>query len=174
MKNQELTKWWKLKLFSRSKRNGPPQLRFCRKLMALRFSMDFRKLSVVTERQSYLIPRLDLCIKSLGDSLIFLIPVANWGYSPVEIEEDDCNKSALSCNIIGYTDSPTFHADATMHLDLSNGLWISSYHKSYSNSHWSTWTILWSFTNQGWTYRARSYWIVATTHSRHHIEPEEV
>lgn len=41
--------------------------------VSLNFSMGNRNFNVVTERQFYPIPRIDFCIKSLGESLIFSI-----------------------------------------------------------------------------------------------------
>lgn len=62
----------------------------------LRFCVDYRNLEVVPIQDSYPIPRLDDCIDSLGDTMIFLTLVANSGYWQVEIAEKDCDKAEIT------------------------------------------------------------------------------
>mgnify|MGYP006048027623 FL=1 len=45
-----------------------------------RFCVDYRRLNAITVRDSYLLPRMDECIDSLGDARIFSTLDCNAGY----------------------------------------------------------------------------------------------
>eukprot|EP00171_Calliarthron_tuberculosum_P006530 IDg6530t1 len=61
----------------------------------LRFCIDYRRLILVTKRDSYPIPRMDDCIDSLGDAKIFTSFDAKWGYWQIPLKEEDKEKTAF-------------------------------------------------------------------------------
>ena len=68
------TSEWAAPLVFSPKKNG-----------TLRFFIDYRRLNLVTIRDSYPIPRMDECIDSLGHAEIFSILDCNWCYWQIEI-----------------------------------------------------------------------------------------
>lgn len=63
---------------------------------SVRFCVDYRKLNAVTIRDLYLLPRMDECLYSLGNTRIFSILDANSGYWKVEIDARDREKIAFT------------------------------------------------------------------------------
>lgn len=63
---------------------------------SVRFCVDYQKLNGVTERDSYVIHRMDECIDSIGDALIFLTLSANCNYCQLETEEADRDKTPIT------------------------------------------------------------------------------
>ncbi|CAN8070819.1 unnamed protein product, partial [Agarophyton chilense] len=64
---------------------------------SLRFCSDYRKLNAVTVRDTFLLPRMDECIDSLGEANVFTTLDANSGYWKVPIAEEDQDKTAFAC-----------------------------------------------------------------------------
>lgn len=62
---------------------------------SLRFCVDYRRLNVMTIRDSYPIPRMDECIDSLGDAVIFTTLDCNSGYWQIPMTEKDKDKTAF-------------------------------------------------------------------------------
>ena len=63
-----------------------------------RFCVDFRLLSVVTEKDSYPLPRMDDCIDNLGEATIFSTLDCNADYWQVAIAHEDREKTAFVCH----------------------------------------------------------------------------
>ncbi|CAN8073109.1 unnamed protein product [Agarophyton chilense] len=55
---------------------------------SVRFCVDYRKLNAVTKRDSYPIPRMDDCLDSLGEAVVFTTLDANSGYWQIPLAED--------------------------------------------------------------------------------------
>jgi RNase H-like domain found in reverse transcriptase/Reverse transcriptase (RNA-dependent DNA polymerase) len=68
----------------------------------MRFCVDYRKLNNVTERDVYPLPRLDECIDSLGDSVVFSTLDANSGYWQVSMHPNDRDKTTFACHVGTY------------------------------------------------------------------------
>jgi Reverse transcriptase (RNA-dependent DNA polymerase) len=64
----------------------------------MRFCVDYRKLNLLTERDVYPLPRLDECVDSLGDAVVFLTLDANSGYWQVSMHPDDRDKTTFTCH----------------------------------------------------------------------------
>ena len=60
------------------------------------FCVDYRKLNAVMVRDSYPLPRMDECIDSLGDVIVFTTLDCNSGYWQVEIAEEDRDKTTFA------------------------------------------------------------------------------
>jgi hypothetical protein len=65
----------------------------------MRFCVDYRKLNNLTERDVYPLPRLDECIDSLGDAVVFWTLDANSGYWQVSMHPDDRDKTTFTCHV---------------------------------------------------------------------------
>jgi hypothetical protein len=61
-----------------------------------RFCVDYRKLNNLTESDVYPLPRLDECIGSLGDAVIFSMLDANSGYWQVSLHPADRDTTTFS------------------------------------------------------------------------------
>lgn len=61
-----------------------------------RFSVDYRRLSALMNRDSFHIPRMDKCIASLGDATVSSALCATSGYWQAEIDVKDRVISAFS------------------------------------------------------------------------------
>lgn len=61
----------------------------------LRFSVDYRLLELVTERDSYPLLRMDECIDSLGEAKLFSTLDCNAGYWIVQVAPEDWGKTAF-------------------------------------------------------------------------------
>jgi hypothetical protein len=65
----------------------------------MRFYVDYRKLNNLTERDVYPLPKLDECIDSLGDAVVFSTLDANSGYWQVSMHPDDRDKITFTCHV---------------------------------------------------------------------------
>jgi hypothetical protein len=65
----------------------------------MRFCVDYRKLKNLTERDVYPLPRLDECIDSPGDAVVFSTLDANSGYWQVSMHPCDRDKNTLTCHV---------------------------------------------------------------------------
>lgn len=63
----------------------------------IRFCADYRRLSAVIQRESYLIPRKDECIGLLGEDNVLSTLGADSGYYKMEIEDKQKDKTAFKC-----------------------------------------------------------------------------
>ena len=64
----------------------------------MRFCIDYRRLSVVTVKDSYPIPRMDDCLDSLGEATIFTWLDAYSGYWQMNVVKRDLHKTAFNCH----------------------------------------------------------------------------
>ena len=62
---------------------------------SLRFCVDYRRLNAMTIRDSYPIPRMDECLDSLGDAVVFSTLDCNSGYWQIPVAERDRDKTAF-------------------------------------------------------------------------------
>jgi hypothetical protein len=58
--------------------------------------VDYRKLNAITVRDSYLLPRMDECIDSLGDAKIFTTLDCNSGYLQIPVRPEDREKTLFT------------------------------------------------------------------------------
>jgi Reverse transcriptase (RNA-dependent DNA polymerase) len=65
----------------------------------MRFGVDYCKLNNLTERDVYPLRRLDECIDSLGDAVVFSTMDANSGYWQVLMHPDDRDKTTFTCHV---------------------------------------------------------------------------
>jgi Reverse transcriptase (RNA-dependent DNA polymerase) len=63
---------------------------------SLRFCIDYRKLNAITVRDTYPLPRMDECIDSLGDAVVFSTLDCNSGYWQIPLDEADRDKTTFS------------------------------------------------------------------------------
>lgn len=63
---------------------------------SLYFRVDYKMLGSLIRRNSYLIPRMDECIDSLGEATVFPTLDANDEYGWVKSKEDYKNRTALT------------------------------------------------------------------------------
>ena len=63
-----------------------------------RFCVDYRRLNAVTVRDSYPLPRMDDCIDSLGNAVVFTTLDANCGYWQLPIREEDQELTTFVCH----------------------------------------------------------------------------
>jgi len=64
----------------------------------LRFCVDYRLLNVLNKKDSYLLPRMDECIDSLGEATIFSTLDCNAGHWQVAIAPEDRENTAFVCH----------------------------------------------------------------------------
>ena len=64
----------------------------------LRFCVDYRRLNAMTLRDTYPIPRMDECIDSLGDAVIFSTLDCNAGYWQIRLAHGDRDKTTFVCH----------------------------------------------------------------------------
>ena len=74
---------------------GAPVLFVPKKCGKLRFCVDYRRLNAMKVKDSYPLPRIDDCIDSLGDAVIFSTLDANSGYWQMKIRKQDRHKTAF-------------------------------------------------------------------------------
>lgn len=95
---------------------------------SLRFCFNDRMLNAVTDRDSYLIPRMDGFIDSLGEAVFISTLDASNGYWPIKIYPRDCKQTlftvhyglnAIECHLDSILPSPLFRVP-----------WISSSQQS--------------------------------------------
>ena len=63
-----------------------------------RFCVDYRRLNAVTVRDSYPLPRMDDCIDSLGNAVVFTTLDANCGYWQLPIRKEDQELTTFVCH----------------------------------------------------------------------------
>ena len=61
-----------------------------------RFCVDYRRLNAVTKPDVYPLPRMDDCLDSLGDAMIFTTLDANSGYWQLPVAEGDRDKTTFT------------------------------------------------------------------------------
>lgn len=65
----------------------------------LRFCVDYRRLNAMTVRDTYPIPRIDVCIVSLGDAVVFKLLYASSGYWHCEVDKCNRDKTTFSSHM---------------------------------------------------------------------------
>ena len=65
---------------------------------SLRFCIDYRKLNALTVKDTYPLPRMDECLDSLGDAVVFSTLDCNSGYWQIPIAEEDRDKTTFTCH----------------------------------------------------------------------------
>jgi len=65
---------------------------------SVRFCIDYRKLNLMTVKNSYPIPRMDECIDSLGGSRVFPTLDCSAGYWQIPVAEEDKHLTAFTCH----------------------------------------------------------------------------
>ena len=75
---------------------------------SLRFCVDYRRLKARTLTDAYPLPRMDDCIESLGDAVVFTTLDCNSGYwqLPVAPEDQDKTTFTTQCGTFRYTRMP--------------------------------------------------------------------
>ena len=69
-----------------------------RKTGEKRFCIDYCKLNAVTKPDAYPLPRIDDCLDSLGDAMIFTTLDANAGYWQIAVAPEDRDKTTFTCH----------------------------------------------------------------------------
>ena len=97
-----------------------------------RFCVDYRRLSAVTRRDSYPIPRMEDCLDSLGDARVCTTLDCNAGYWKIPMAPEDIPKTAFTCPMgvyeylkmaFGLTNAPaTFQRDLDI---IMSGMMLS-------------------------------------------------
>jgi Reverse transcriptase (RNA-dependent DNA polymerase) len=62
----------------------------------LRFCVDYRRLNMVTVPDTYPLPRMDECIDSLGDAVVFTTLDCNSGYRKIPVHPGDREKNPFT------------------------------------------------------------------------------
>jgi Reverse transcriptase (RNA-dependent DNA polymerase) len=62
---------------------------------SLRFCIDYRKLNAITVRDTYPLPRMNECIESLGDAVVFSTLDCNSAYWQIPLQEVDRDKTTF-------------------------------------------------------------------------------
>jgi Reverse transcriptase (RNA-dependent DNA polymerase) len=62
----------------------------------LRFCVDYRRLNMITVPDTYPLPRMDECIDSLGDAVVFTILDCNSGYWQIPVHPGDRDKTTFT------------------------------------------------------------------------------
>lgn len=63
---------------------------------SLRFCVDYRRLNAMTVPDTYPLPRMDECIDSLGDAVIFTTLDCNSGYWQIPVQPEDQDKTTFT------------------------------------------------------------------------------
>lgn len=63
-----------------------------------RFCTDYRRLNLITKKDSYPLPRMDEYIDSLGDAKVLTTIYCNAGYWQIPVAEEDIPKTAFVCH----------------------------------------------------------------------------
>eukprot|EP00170_Pyropia_yezoensis_P003740 contig_15708_g3751 len=77
---------------------GAPVVIVPKKDQTPRFCIDYRRLNLVTKKDSYPSPRMDECIDSLGEATVFTTIDCNAGYWQITVAEGDIPKTAFVCH----------------------------------------------------------------------------
>jgi hypothetical protein len=65
---------------------------------SLRFFVDYRRLNAITVPDTYPLPRMDECIDSLGDAVVFNTLDCNSGYWQIPVHPEDRDKTTFTCH----------------------------------------------------------------------------
>jgi Reverse transcriptase (RNA-dependent DNA polymerase) len=63
---------------------------------SVRFFIDYRRLNIITENDSYSLPRIDDCLDSLGSSRYFSTLDANSGCWQINVAPEDLDKTGFT------------------------------------------------------------------------------
>jgi hypothetical protein len=63
---------------------------------SLRFCIDYRRLNAITDPDTYPLPRMDECIDSLEDAVVFTTLDCNSGYWQIPVHPDDRDNNTAS------------------------------------------------------------------------------
>jgi hypothetical protein len=63
---------------------------------SLRFCVDHRRLNAITVPDTYPLPRMDECIDSLGDAVVFTTLDCNSGYWQIPVDGEDQDKTTFT------------------------------------------------------------------------------
>ena len=63
---------------------------------SLRFCVDYRRLNAITVPDTYPLPRMDECIDSLGDAVVFTTLDCNSGYWQIPVHPEDRDKTTFT------------------------------------------------------------------------------
>jgi hypothetical protein len=63
---------------------------------SLRFCVDYRRLNAITVPETYPLPRMDECIDSLGEAVVFTTLDYNSGYWQIPVDPADREKTAFT------------------------------------------------------------------------------
>jgi Reverse transcriptase (RNA-dependent DNA polymerase) len=66
---------------------------------SLRFCVDYRRLNAITAPDTYKLPRMDECIDSLGEAVVFTTLDCNSGYWQIPVEPADREKTAFTSHL---------------------------------------------------------------------------
>ncbi len=96
LQGEELKKWLEDDVIEPSKSPwAAPVLFVPKKDGRMRFCVDYRKLNAVTVKDSYPLPRIDDCIDTLGEAVIFSTLDAYSGYHQLSIAKRDRYKTSF-------------------------------------------------------------------------------
>jgi hypothetical protein len=63
---------------------------------SLRFFVDYRRLNAITVPDTYPLPRVDECIDSLGEAVVFTTMNCNSGYLQIPVHPEDRDKTTFT------------------------------------------------------------------------------
>jgi hypothetical protein len=66
---------------------------------SLRFCVYYRRLNAITVPDTYKLPRMDECIDSLGEAVVFTTLDCNSGYWQIPVEPADREKTAFTSHL---------------------------------------------------------------------------
>jgi Reverse transcriptase (RNA-dependent DNA polymerase) len=101
---------------------------------SIRFCVDYRKLNAVTVKDSYPLPRMDECLDSLGDAIIFYTLDCNSGYWQIPIEERNRDKTAFvtHCDVHRFKRVPFGLCNAPATFQRALDMLLSKVKKKYA------------------------------------------
>lgn len=92
----EILKILKMGVTEPEENNWAALVEFAEKYRFVRFRSCYRKLNAVTVQDSYLVPRMSVCIDSLAEAIILFELDGNRGYRHVEIDDRDGDKATFT------------------------------------------------------------------------------
>ena len=66
---------------------------------SLRFCIDYKRLNAKTVADAYQLPRMDVCLDSLGDAGVFSTFDCNSGYWPIPVASEDRYKTTFTTHM---------------------------------------------------------------------------